>query len=455
MSDATAAQAEVHRNEVRIGLVMSDAALTEAIVGGGSFGGAYSALVAQNMFDSGHTEAIEDAKRLVEIESVGPRSWLVRLPIVNVAVFETDEGLVVVDTGMAPGGPAILQAIRTVSSAPINTIIYTHAHVDHCMGTWALLDDRPEIIAHAHAARRFERYVKLRGSVSRYMSQPLATFPTGDDDWIPPTQTFSDTMSITVGGERFDLVHRRGETDDQLYVSVPGRRAVASADYYQGFLPNAGNGKRVQRYVEEWAVALREMVALEPRFLLPAHGEPVVADAATIAEVLAVHAEALEHIVEHTLAGLNARQRQDVVADSLVMPERLASHPTLNEQYVSPADISRMVMKQYCGWWDDVPSHWSPARFDQQAAMICELAGGVDAVIAKSRELVESDSTMACHLADWAYFAEPANPDAARTVLDVYRTRIVNDSRNTQEVLMYLDHMTDVQLDLDRRPEGV
>jgi alkyl sulfatase BDS1-like metallo-beta-lactamase superfamily hydrolase len=197
------------------------------------------------------------------------------------------------------------------------------------------------------------------------------------------------------------------------------------------------------------------MVALEPRFLLPAHGEPVVDDPTTIAEVLTVHAEALEHIVEHTLAGLNARQRQDVVADSLVMPERLASHPTLNEQYVSPADISRMVMKQYCGWWDDVPSHWSPARFDQQAAMICELAGGVDAVVAKSREMVETDSTMACHLADWAYFAEPTNADAARAVLDVYRARIVNDSRNTQEVLMYLDHMTDVQLELDRRPDGV
>ena len=80
-----------------------------------------------------------------------------------------------------------------------------------------------------------------------------------------------------MGGEQFDLIHRRGET--------------------------------VQRYVEEWAVALREMVALEPRFLLPAHGEPIDDDPSAIAEVLIVHAEALEHIVEHTLAGLNARER--------------------------------------------------------------------------------------------------------------------------------------------------
>jgi alkyl sulfatase BDS1-like metallo-beta-lactamase superfamily hydrolase len=448
MTDPTA---DGPRNEARIGLLLSNPDLMAAIVDGGAFGGAYSALVAQNMFDPGHAEAIEDAKRLVEIESVGDRQWLVRLPIVNCAVFETDEGLVVVDTGMAPGGPAILQAIRTVSDAPIHTIVYTHAHVDHCMGTWALMDDAPEVIAHVDAPARFERYVKLRGSVSRYMSQPLASFPASDADWVPPTRTFRDTLSITIGGERFDLVHRRGETDDQLYVSVPSRRAVASADYYQGFLPNAGNGKRVQRYVEEWAVALREMAALEPLHLLPAHGEPVENDPAHIAEVLGVHAEALEHIVEHTLAGLNARERQDVVADSLEMPSHLAGHPALNEQYVSPADISRMVMKQYCGWWDDIPSHWAPARFDEQAAVICELAGGVDRVVERARELADVDPRMACHLVDWAWYADPADPATARAVIELYTSRVVNSSHNTQEALMYLDHMTDVQLVSDRR----
>jgi glyoxylase-like metal-dependent hydrolase (beta-lactamase superfamily II) len=450
MSDRTTVdEIEERRKQARMELVVSDPALTDAIVGGGAFGGAYSPLVAQNMFDTRHEGAIEDAKRLVEIVEVTDRTWLVRLPIVNAVVFETDEGIVLVDTGMGPAGPAILQAIRTVSDAPIHTIIYTHAHCDHSFGTWALLEDAPEIIAHADAVQRFDRYVRLRGSVSRYMSQPLGSFPAGDDDWVPPTRTFRDELSITVGGERFDLVHRKGETDDQLYVSVPGRRAVASADYYQGFLPNAGNGKRVQRYVEEWAVALREMVALEPRHLLPAHGDPISDDPATIAEVLTVLAEALEHIVAHTLGGLNARQRQDEVADSVALPDQLAGHPTLNEQYVSPADISRMVMKQYCGWWDDIPSHWAPARFDQQAAMVCEMAGGIAAVLARARELAGSDPGMSCHLADWAWYADPTNADTGRAVIELYTSRIVNGAGNTQEVLMYLDHMADVQLVVD------
>lgn len=285
--------------------------------------------------------------------------------------------------------------------------------------------------------------------MSRYMSQPLQSFPSGPDDWVPPTDTFTDTMSITVGGERFDIVHRRGETDDQLYVSIPGRKAVASADYYQGFLPNAGNGKRVQRYVEEWAVALREMVALEPEHLLPAHGE-AIGGAEAIAEVLTVHAEALEHIVDQTLRGLNARLRQDQVVDAVSLPDELANHPALNEQYVSVKDIAKMVVKQYCGWWDDIPSHWSGATFDRRAAMICELAGGVDQVIGRARELAETDPTMACHLIDWAYFADDDDVDAARAVIEIYRTRVMLGSRNTQELLVLLDHMADARVRIER-----
>ncbi|MDH3707684.1 MAG: MBL fold metallo-hydrolase, partial [Acidimicrobiia bacterium] len=116
--------------------------------------------------------------------------------------------------------------------------------------------------------------------------------------------------------------------------------------------------------------------------------------------------------------------------------------------YVSPQDIARMVIKQYCGWWDDVPSHWAPATFDRQAAVIAELAGGVDAVVAKARELSVDDPPLACHLADWAFHADPSHAGAAQAVLDVYRDRIVHHTKNTQEVLVYLDHMVDARVRL-------
>ena len=106
--------------------------LIPRIMEGGAFGGEYSLSAAQNMF--GRTEdAIEDVREKTKVIEVGPRSYLIRMPIVNAAFFETDEGIVLVDTGMGPAGPAILDAIRSVSDKPIHTIIYTHGHVDHSL----------------------------------------------------------------------------------------------------------------------------------------------------------------------------------------------------------------------------------------------------------------------------------------------------------------------------------
>jgi alkyl sulfatase BDS1-like metallo-beta-lactamase superfamily hydrolase len=410
---------------------------------GGSFGGEYSIYAAQNMF--GRTEsAIDDVRGKTRLIEVAPRSYLIRMPIVNAAFFVTDAGVVLVDTGMGPAGPAVLEAIRSVTDQPIHTVIYTHGHVDHAYGTWALLQagERPEIIAHENLEARFNRYIRLRGSLARYMSQPLEQLPSSAADLVWPTRYFSDRLELEIGGESFVLQHHKGETDDQLYVWVPQRRTLASADYYQGFLPNAGNGKRVQRYVEEWSAAMKEMAALEPAVLLPAHGEPLT-DTAVIRENFLVLAEAFDHIVRHTIDGLNAGKRKDEIFASVALPEHLSKHPTLKVQYVTANDISRMLIKQYTGWWDDVPSQWTPASLEDQGNMIIELAGGnLPAITRYARTLIKQDIRLASHLADWLFYARPDNTDVQQLVFDVYRARILDPHTNTQEMLTYLDQMT-------------
>jgi alkyl sulfatase BDS1-like metallo-beta-lactamase superfamily hydrolase len=413
------------------------------IMEGGAFGGEFSLSAAQNMF--GRTEdAIEDVRKKTNVIEVGPRSYLIRMPIVNAAFFETDAGIVLVDTGMGPAGPAILDAIRSVSDKPIHTIIYTHGHVDHAYGTWAIMDagETPQIIAHELLEPRFHRYIRLRGSLAKYMSQPEEQLPASEADLVWPTRYFSDRLELEIGGETFVLQHHKGETDDQLYVWVPGRGALASADYYQGFLPNAGNGKRFQRHVEDWVVALEEMASLEPQILLPAHGAAIT-DTATIVENFSVLAEALQFIVDHTIDGLNSGKRKDQIYSSVQLPEHLATHPTLNEQYVSPNDISKMVIKKYTGWWDDIPSHWTPASMEEQGNMIIELAGGnVPALTAYARGLIGQDIRLASHLTDWLFYARPDNAEVQQLVFDVYRARILDPDTNNMEMLTYLDQMT-------------
>ena len=100
-----------------------------------------------------------------------------------------------------------------------------------------------------------------------------------------------------------------------------------------------------------------------------------------------------------------------------------------------------MILKRYTGWWDDIPSHWSPAVWENQAGLILEMAGGVAALDARARELMKTDLALAGHVADWAFYAAPDNAIAQQLVLDVYKERILDTSSYTQESLVYLDFM--------------
>ena len=266
--------------------------------------------------------------------------------------------------------------------------------------------------------------------------------PARRKDLVWPTRTFDgNRLDLEIGGETFELHHAPGETDDQLWVWLPGRRAIASADYYQGFLPNAGNGKRVQRYLEEWSDALTAMANLDPAFLLPAHGE-ALDDPALIQENLRAHAEVLRYVIDHTIAGLNAGLRKDQIFGSLELPPHLAEHPSLEIQYVTPQDLSKMVIRRYTGWWDDIPSHWTPASQQAQGRLIVELTGGMAGVDRRARALAgDGQLSLAAHLADWAFYAEPSDPISQELVIDVYRRRIADPGSNTQERLAYLDAM--------------
>lgn len=430
----------------RADIVIGDPEIFEAIAAGGRFGGDYSIDAAQHMFSRTHRGAIEDLAAKARIVPVGERSWSIRLPIVNASLFETDDGLVVVDTGMAPAGPALVNQIRSVSDAPVTTVVYTHGHVDHAYGTWALIEagETPEIVAHDGVPERFDSYIRLRGSLAKYMNQPADELPRDRSDLVWPTRTFRDRLELDVGGEPVVLQHHPAETDDQCYVWWPQRRALASADYYQGFLPNLGNGKRRQRGTDDWVLALREMADLGPQLLLPGHGDPLSGNETIVSE-LRMLADALEHIIEHAVDGLNRGLRKDEIVDTLAWPEPFASHPTLRVHYVTPQDICRMVLKRWTGWWDDVPSHWAPAPLAAQAREVVELAGGVDRVAERARRLVDEDIRLACHLADWAWFADPGDETARQLVLDVYRRRLLDPGSNTQDRLVYLDHMADAR----------
>ncbi|MEI6064195.1 MAG: MBL fold metallo-hydrolase, partial [Pseudanabaena sp. ELA748] len=90
--------------------------------------------IANKMYSRTDEAAIADARTKLKVEVHGPRTWLLRLPFVNIAVFETDAGLVLVDSGYAPAGPALRETLQKLSAKPVHTIIHSHYHADHAWG---------------------------------------------------------------------------------------------------------------------------------------------------------------------------------------------------------------------------------------------------------------------------------------------------------------------------------
>ncbi len=69
---------------------------------------------------------------------------LTRFGMINCFLVREDDGLTLVDTGLAGSAPGILRAARTLGS-PIRRIVLTHAHIDHVGSTDGLVCELPDI----------------------------------------------------------------------------------------------------------------------------------------------------------------------------------------------------------------------------------------------------------------------------------------------------------------------
>src|SRR5271157_1963049 len=82
---------------------------------------------------------------------VASRTWFVS-NFSGVTAFETEAGLVLVDSGTERLAPGMAAQLREKAQAPVHTAIFTHGHLDHA---WSeiLSDARSAPTTHCGAAR--------------------------------------------------------------------------------------------------------------------------------------------------------------------------------------------------------------------------------------------------------------------------------------------------------------
>ena len=341
----------------------------------------------------------------------------------SVTAIRAGDGLVLIDTANQVTAEKVLALIRTWDDGPIHTVIYTHGHIDHTGGIGAIDREaaakglaRPRIIAHRDVARRMNRYALTQGLNSIVQGQqfnnPGYVYPVGDRQ---PDEVYDDTLSLVIGGERIELFHGRGETDDATFVWLPGRRILVSGDFVIWMFPNAGNPRKVQRYAAEWAVALRQMERLEPEIIIPGHG-PVIFGKDRAAQVLRDGAAVLEHLVSECLALMNRGATLDQVLHAVTAPAEYLSKPYLRAKYDDPEFLVRAIYHLYAGWFDGNAAHLKPARAAELAAELARLAGGADKLAERAAVLADEGNTrVAAHLAEFASDAAPDDKSVQAT----------------------------------------
>ena len=349
----------------------------------------------------------------------------------NVTAFETEDGLVLIDTGGFLLADHVHAQLREWTDQPLHTAIFTHGHVDHVFGVGPFEAEAagrgvpaPRVIAHENVPRRFARYALTAGYNgvinARQFGLPELTFPA---DFRAPDQTYTEELAFEVGGERFELHHAKGETDDHTWTWVPGRRILCCGDLFIWATPNAGNPQKAQRHPREWAQALRGMAELGAEMMLPGHGPPLVG-ADRVRAALTDTAALLESLVEQTLGLMNEGASLDRVLHSVRAPEELLAKPYLRPVYDEPEFIVRNLWRLYGGWYDGDPSRLKPAPARQLASELAAMAGGPERLASRARELAEEgELRLAGHLAELAAQADPGLDAAQEARAEVNERR--------------------------------
>jgi alkyl sulfatase BDS1-like metallo-beta-lactamase superfamily hydrolase len=366
-------------------------------------------------------------------EEIAP-GVLTMISIASVNALDTGDGLVMLDTGSLFDSDHVFDHVRRWRpAAPLRAAVFSHHHVDHVFGTRRFEAESmergwppPTVYGHEDMPGHFRRYERTLGWNAainqRQFALPVDRFR-WPDSYRYPDVTYKDRITFSHGELTFELHHARGETDDATWTWVPERRILHPGDLFIYAVPNAGNPQKVQRYIGDWAVALREMAALEPELMLSGHGLPVFG-AERIVTALVASAALLESLEEQTLALMNRGWPLDRVLHEVTVPAHLTGLPFLQPVYDHPQFIVRNVWRRFGGWWDGQPDQLLPAPREQQAREWVGMAGGVGAVLERARALAgDGDLRMACHLVEFAVLAEPSSTEAHGARTEIYRRR--------------------------------
>jgi cyclase len=226
----------------------------------------------------------------------------------NVTAVIGDNSVLLFDSGALPEtAQTILGELRKLTPKPVRYLVNSHWHWDHWGGNQAIAEAFPgvQIITHEktremmlnveprwndgglkqdlpqfiagfqgridaikaeHASEERIRRAEERLAVARNFLQQKQTLKK-----TYPNVTFSDSMTVQLGGRQVQILHARAITPGDTYVYLPKEKILIAGDILLNPYPYAIGGT----YPQEWQASLEKFLALQPAWIIPGHGDAV------------------------------------------------------------------------------------------------------------------------------------------------------------------------------------
>ncbi len=183
----------------------------------------------------------------------------------NVAVYVTNEGLILIDDKFDYDHDAIMEKIKSVTDQPIKYVISTHYHADHSGGNAKMYQTGAEIISTTQSHKNIAEHKQSNA-------------PPGV---VPARVTFNQETTVYLGGK--EVTARfvgRGHTNGDAVVYFPALKVLHTGDLMAGDTPlidYPGGGSLV-----EWPKTLDAAMQFDFDTVIPGHG-PVTTKASLMA----------------------------------------------------------------------------------------------------------------------------------------------------------------------------
>ena len=264
----------------------------------------------------------------------------------NVLVIVNEHDVIVVDANITPSSSkATIEAIRRLTPNPVRFVVNTHWHDDHVLGNVAYATAFPGVEFIGHPVTRenvtgrvakalasnetayAEELEALEGRIARGIRSDGKPFT--DEDRVraprvaalyraflaeipqmritPPTLIVDNALTLWRGEREIRIQFLgRGNTAGDLIVHLPKEGIVATGDLLVHPIPYAFGS-----FPGDWIETLNRVEALQPRIMMPGHGE-IQRDMTYLSQV-------------RDLLGAMRAQMQDAVAKGLTLEQARAA----------------------------------------------------------------------------------------------------------------------------------